>query len=112
MFCRKCGKEIDDEAVVCIHCGCAVEEQKKNSDDDRSRTGLGILLGWLLGLIGLIIGLCIFKPDTIARKTFLKAWGITFAICFVLNIIVGVIYGSLLAEMFDEIYGALFLMVG
>ncbi len=21
MFCRKCGKEIDDEAVVCPHCG-------------------------------------------------------------------------------------------
>ncbi len=24
MFCQKCGKEIMDEAVVCIHCGCAV----------------------------------------------------------------------------------------
>ena len=24
MFCSKCGKEIHDEAVVCIHCGCAV----------------------------------------------------------------------------------------
>lgn len=22
-FCRKCGKEIDDEAVVCVHCGVA-----------------------------------------------------------------------------------------
>lgn len=20
-FCRKCGKEIDDEAVICVHCG-------------------------------------------------------------------------------------------
>ena len=24
MFCTKCGKEIHDEAVVCIHCGCPV----------------------------------------------------------------------------------------
>ena len=24
MFCTKCGKQISDEAVVCIHCGCAV----------------------------------------------------------------------------------------
>lgn len=24
MFCSKCGKEIHDEAVVCVHCGCAV----------------------------------------------------------------------------------------
>ena len=30
MFCSKCGKEINDEAVVCIHCGCptANYEQK------------------------------------------------------------------------------------
>ena len=27
MFCSKCGKEILDEAVVCIHCGCAVPKQ-------------------------------------------------------------------------------------
>ena len=27
MFCQKCGKEIDNEAVVCIHCGCATENQ-------------------------------------------------------------------------------------
>lgn len=22
MFCRNCGKEIDDKAVICVHCGC------------------------------------------------------------------------------------------
>lgn len=26
-FCGKCGKEIDDEAVVCVHCGCPVTSQ-------------------------------------------------------------------------------------
>lgn len=25
MFCTKCGKEINDQAVVCVHCGCLVE---------------------------------------------------------------------------------------
>ena len=35
MFCSKCGKEINDEAVVCVHCGCATqnmrtEESKKD----------------------------------------------------------------------------------
>ena len=25
MFCSKCGNEIDDEAVICVHCGCAVQ---------------------------------------------------------------------------------------
>lgn len=23
MFCQKCGKEINDDAAVCIHCGCS-----------------------------------------------------------------------------------------
>lgn len=26
-FCYKCGKQIDDEAVMCVHCGCPVTSQ-------------------------------------------------------------------------------------
>ena len=35
MFCSKCGKEINDEAVVCVYCGCATEElrQQESSKD-------------------------------------------------------------------------------
>ena len=29
MFCWNCGKEIDEKAVVCIHCGVAVREERK-----------------------------------------------------------------------------------
>ena len=35
MFCSKCGKEINDEAVVCVHCGCATgnfEKDKKEKE--------------------------------------------------------------------------------
>ena len=28
MFCKKCGKEINDEAVVCVNCGCAIDDNK------------------------------------------------------------------------------------
>ncbi len=31
MFCSKCGKEIDDAAVICVHCGCPTQ----NYRDDR-----------------------------------------------------------------------------
>lgn len=31
MYCRECGKEIDDKAVVCIHCGCAVNDNSSTS---------------------------------------------------------------------------------
>lgn len=32
MFCYKCGAEIDDEAVICLKCGCAT----KNYDSKKS----------------------------------------------------------------------------
>jgi len=49
MFCNKCGKEINDEAVVCISCGCAVNESKSLSVN---RGLVTILLCWFLGVLG------------------------------------------------------------
>ena len=30
MYCYNCGKEIDDKAVVCVHCGVATNNMKKD----------------------------------------------------------------------------------
>lgn len=32
MFCNKCGKEINDDAAICIHCGCSVSNKSKVSN--------------------------------------------------------------------------------
>lgn len=29
MYCKNCGKEIDDKAVICVGCGCAVESNEQ-----------------------------------------------------------------------------------
>ena len=29
MYCRNCGKQIDDKAVVCVHCGVPPKSEKK-----------------------------------------------------------------------------------
>ena len=34
MFCHHCGKEIDDDAVVCIYCG--VDTKNLNKEKDKS----------------------------------------------------------------------------
>ena len=34
MFCSKCGKEIDNEAVICVHCGCPTQNYK---DDKQAK---------------------------------------------------------------------------
>lgn len=93
MYCKKCGEEINDEAVICPKCGCETDakQTQKTVEIDEEKTGVGIACGLFLGLIGLIIGLCLYKEGTIARKTFLKAWTISFivtmAVCLLIFII-------------------------
>ena len=48
MFCFNCGKELDDNAVVCPNCGVP---QKKTNDKD----GEGVLLYFLYGLLGFFV---------------------------------------------------------
>lgn|SRR5574344_171958 len=57
MFCSKCGKEINDEAVICIHCGCAVDGRYcacvKNAESNGEHDWLPTLLFvWFLGNFG------------------------------------------------------------
>ncbi len=47
MFCTNCGKEIDDNAVVCVHCGCATQ----NMGAQKSLL-ITILLWLILGGLG------------------------------------------------------------
>ncbi len=61
MFCQKCGKEIMDEAVVCVHCGCAVNNSstpettvKENVVEDKANAGL-VILSILIPIVGVIL---------------------------------------------------------
>ena len=76
MYCKHCGKEVSDNAVICIHCGCSISKTSTDvSLSGESKSGLGALLGILLGLIGLIIGLLMFPTGSEERRTFIKGWG-------------------------------------
>ena len=52
MFCKQCGQQLVDEAVVCPHCGVATGHFPQVVAQGKSRTSF-ILFGALLGLIGL-----------------------------------------------------------
>ena len=64
MYCSKCGKEILDEAVVCVHCGCAVQPmipntQQHNTENDTETNVLAVValaFAFLMPIIGLILG--------------------------------------------------------
>ena len=58
MYCSKCGKEVSDEAVVCIHCGCLIkEEQLYNKAKERKINAL-CLTGFILAIVSFLISLC------------------------------------------------------
>jgi uncharacterized membrane protein YvbJ len=87
MFCQNCGNEVDDNAVVCIKCGAQVKELEAKPTDKavdpayaESKTIIGVLLALFLGIIGLLIGFLIYPEGTIARKTFIKSWLITYLV--------------------------------
>ena len=53
MYCRKCGKEVDDEAVICPYCGCSTSGGKAN---DSKSMGYAVL-GFFLPVVGFILWL-------------------------------------------------------
>ncbi|MDY0210970.1 MAG: TM2 domain-containing protein [Acholeplasma sp.] len=55
MYCRKCGAEIDDEAVICVHCGVAQNNMTNQVNVDplaKSKLAAG-LLAILVGSLGI-----------------------------------------------------------
>lgn len=59
-YCTKCGKELMDEAVICPHCGCAIESAEKTKNESNWMPIAGFvcsffipILGWIFGGLGL-----------------------------------------------------------
>ena len=51
MFCPKCGKEVNDDADVCVNCGRALKDMTEKPEHNTPKTGLGIVMGLFLGII-------------------------------------------------------------
>ena len=50
MFCKNCGSQIDDKAVVCTNCGVAVQETKKKKSLFK-RWWFWVIIGFVLTVI-------------------------------------------------------------
>lgn len=42
MYCRKCGKEINDDAYVCIYCGAKAHETPEEKPANTGYAGAGV----------------------------------------------------------------------
>ncbi|MBQ7107939.1 MAG: zinc ribbon domain-containing protein [Clostridia bacterium] len=98
MFCKKCGKEILEEAVICIHCGCSVEDKKTVNTADAPSTGMAVL-GFFIPLAGLIIWLINKENKPLMAKSAGKGALIGFIVSMVFSIIYGAILGSMIGSL-------------
>ncbi len=59
MYCRICGKDVNDQAVICPHCGCqiATPVQTEQTTKPQKKANIFCIIGFVLSLISLILAL-------------------------------------------------------
>ncbi len=98
-YCSKCGEELNEDAVVCLNCGCAVNEETKQAATSKKSVIvlgiLGIIFAWLFALAGhvlSIIGLVIGWDE---KKKIGRSVGFTLCVvgecCAIVNSVLGVL---------------------
>lgn len=109
MFCKNCGQEIDDKAVVCPHCGVAVYSTgpapvpaQPVQDDSNPIAVVGFVCSFLIPIVGLI---CSIIGLTKANKEGRKYKGLAIAgiVISVINWVVGIIISDIIWAMFEEL---------
>ena len=100
-FCSHCGKEIHDDAVICVHCGCSVGGGVANAIDptDSGSIGWGVL-GFFFPLIGLILYL-VWK-DTKPKSASVAGKGALISV--IIRVVLGIVYGIIFGVMMADLY--------
>ncbi len=101
MFCSRCGKEIDDDAVVCIHCGCAVENRSVSKEEDVINVWL-CLLSVIIPLFGIIYWAVKYKEVPKKAKACGMAAIITILVSFVLGVLATCAATVLISDMISD----------
>ena len=89
-YCKNCGAEIDDRAVICPKCG--VSQNMATPEEDTGSIGWGIL-GFCIPLVGLILYLVWKDTKPLTAKIAGKGALISVIVCvvfYVLMMILGV----------------------
>ncbi len=100
MFCKNCGKEIDDSAVVCPNCGVATENMAKNTTPVPAQKNTIAVVGFVLSFFTSLIGLIVSIVGLVnAKKPEYNGDGKSFAIA-------GIIISSIETVLIIIIYAA------
>ena len=102
-YCVNCGKELNDEAVTCIHCGSAVSEGQTNNLNEAPKIGFAIL-GFFFPIIGLILYIVYCDSSPLKAKSAGKGALIGFVTSVVIGILLFVVGGFLIGDLITYFY--------
>lgn len=99
MYCKNCGREINDNAVVCPHCGVQVKAMSSSESKSGENTIaiVGFVFSFLIALVGLICSIIGYKKSVnegAPYKGLALAGIIISVISMVLALIITIIYGA------------------
>ncbi len=63
MFCKNCGKEIDDKAAICLYCGVSTSESEKPRQQEATNALaiVGFILSFFIAIAGLVCSIIGYK---------------------------------------------------
>ena len=93
-FCYHCGAQVEDDAVICVKCGCPTGGKTVQQEADAPSAGFSVL-SFFIPLVGLILYL-VWK-DTYPLKA--KGCGKWALIGFIVNICVSILYGIIVGVL-------------
>lgn len=100
-YCPHCGREVGNEAVICVNCGCSLKQDQSQvpASYDAPSIGFG-LLGFCIPLVGLILFL-VWRGKTPKKA---KSIGIGTLVGFILAIIAIVYFNFfIIPHLFDNL---------
>lgn len=66
MFCNSCGKEVRDDEVICISCGCAIKKEDEVTPTSKL-IPWAYVCAFLLPLVGFILGVILLVKGKIGH---------------------------------------------
>ncbi len=103
MYCKNCGRTVDDTSSYCNNCGVRIDN-KPNADVSEDNSNLGFaILGFFIPIVGLIIFLIYEGKKPKRAKSAGKGALIGFITKIVLTIILVILYVVFAASLFNNI---------
>jgi hypothetical protein len=98
-FCSKCGAEVNDDAVICVKCGCQIAPTNNTNTNDKPSGGFAFL-GFLIPVVGLVLYLVWNQTTPLKAKSCGKGALIGFIVSVVFWIIYGIVIGRAVTAYF------------